>query len=252
MRNPGELLFEEYLTARGYTFDYEPPLGTKRPDYLVRCSPAVLCEVEELVEAREDRPAAEAAARGESWFGSISTTPRVREKLNAGAKQLSEFKGRYPCVIVLRNTSALMVELETLFVQAAMYGDAKIEVPIDFDDGQPVREARLVHDRRTAKMRASQNTTVSAVAVLEYCTPNQHLVTEHIQMLKEANAAYETWTPRTIIRAVTDFMDAHPETQDRALRLRVIHNRHALMPLPTSVFDGPHDEHIDSPTGQPT
>lgn len=241
---PSELLFEDYLRSRGYSFEYEPRIGRKCPDYLVHSTPDILCEVKEMSVGEEDLPALAAAASGESWFGSVDTPRRIRERLNAGAKQLSEFKGRYPSVIVLRNTAAVMVELETMLVQSAMYGNLQVIEPIDFDDRPAPSEARAVYERKTAKMTVGRNTTVSAVAVLEYVYPHKHLVDAHLHSIK-ATMSPGTNDFATLLRAYDAFVERHAEVEDVALRIRVIHNRYALVPLPRSIFAGPYDEQID-------
>lgn len=49
-RTPAEVTFAEYLSERGYDFEFEPPLGRHRPDFLVQpgAGPDVMIEVEEF------------------------------------------------------------------------------------------------------------------------------------------------------------------------------------------------------------
>jgi hypothetical protein len=61
MKTLGEQAFEEYLKARNLRFDYEPPIGQRRPDYLVNSAGGdVLCEVKDL--EQNDEEAAELQA----------------------------------------------------------------------------------------------------------------------------------------------------------------------------------------------
>jgi hypothetical protein len=125
-----------------------------------------------------------------------------------------------------------------------MYGDLQVVEPIDFDDRPVLSEARVGYEQRTAKLTVGQNTTVSAVAVLEYISPHKHLVDAHLHSVKA------TMSPgmsdfATLLRAYDALVETHAEVETVALRIRVIHNRHALVPLPRSIFAGPHDEQID-------
>jgi hypothetical protein len=118
------------------------------------------------------------------------------------SKQLPEHKGTHPCVVVLHNTTAIGVHLLDLWARAAMFGKAQIEVPIDRDDGAPLPEPRILHERSSRKLTRDANTTISAVALLERIRPNQHLVSEHLRQL----ALTDT---HAIVHARYAFCEAH-------------------------------------------
>jgi hypothetical protein len=45
----GETVFEKYLNTLGVRFTYEPPIGNRRPDYLVHAAAGgLLCEIKRL------------------------------------------------------------------------------------------------------------------------------------------------------------------------------------------------------------
>jgi hypothetical protein len=237
MQTAGEQLFEEYLRARGLRFRREPDLGgRKKPDYLILGDPDVLCEVKDLCANDDDRRAGAALARGEIVTAWGDATARARSRIVDAVKQLSEYKGSRPCVVVLYNHSALGVNLLNIWVKAAMHGDAQFSEPIDFGDGRPMPEPAFIYDRDTRKLSSQQNTTVSAVAVLERVRPNPATVDDHVRSGTYAST-------HDVAMAVFDFLEAHPEATIEAPRLRVIHNRFAAVPLPREVFSGTGDEH---------
>ncbi len=126
-KTAGELLFESYLASIGLGpghFEYEPSIGRKAPDYLVHGVQEVLCEVEDFGEGDLDRKIAEIPV-GQARGGAFEPHVRIREKLEAAARQLREFKNRYPAVVVLHNPG-FFVHLAETIVAGAMYGILRI------------------------------------------------------------------------------------------------------------------------------
>jgi hypothetical protein len=236
----GELCFVEYLKLRALSYIFEPRLdGKKRPDFLVRRAGAdVLCEIKDLnhnpPETRELRRLLTGGEVPEPEMESIPWD-RVRERISQGAKKLREYKRRWPCVVVLFNTTAT-VFLDEFLVRGAMLGDQAIEVLFPKpDQEEPIQfSARIAYDNRTRILRANLNTTISAVALLEHVEPNRG-------SLADALEAANTKGTAAAIEFALRFSAQHPEVDHREPRLRIIRNEHALISLPDGVFNGPHD-----------
>ena len=103
-RTRGEEVFEDYLVSLRRKFTYEPEIGNRRPDYLVHAACGdVLCEVKDFELNDEDRAELEAIAAGRYNAVSSREIPfnRIQLRIRAASAQLREFKGRYPCLVVL-------------------------------------------------------------------------------------------------------------------------------------------------------
>jgi hypothetical protein len=251
MRTSGELLFEQYLQSHAIGFSYEQSGGTKQPDYRIHTLPEVLCEVEDFGEGEIDKKIARAVGGAYYPFG------RLRNKIDCAGNQPREYKGKYPCVIVLYNPG-FFVDLSSEMIVAAMYGDITYSVPL-LDSGEHGvaldTDATFFHDPKRAKMRRSQNRTVSAIAVLESVKPNWSIVEKaidnklqeiHDQGLFGVDGAVEAY------RFIQEFKSKHLDIDYHleVWRLRLIHNVYAFMAVPESVFAGPYDLHLH-PTRSP-
>lgn len=253
-KTQGELIFEEYLTEIGVAAEYEPPIGRNHPDYLVH-SPTgdVLCEVEDFGEGKVDRVVQDQLSRKGVWAGSLDPYGRIREKLEAAARQLREFKGRYPCVVALYNPGS-MVDLGTDIVQGAMYGDIAFVIAIDPTGRRPPVEKGSQFTPKKAKLRRQQNTTISAVAVLERFRPHQHVLDEALAQRSKEHSP--KWPTKEEVKGALDILEKvrqqHPEVDLVVPRLRVVHNVYAIVRLPIIAFPGQHDEHyqLDPQTGR--
>jgi len=238
LRTRGETLFEEYLGLRGLRFDHEPNIGRRRPDYFVH-SPAgdVLCEVKDFKPNDKDRALSAAIAKKEinvQW-GPLQFA-RIQLRIRAASRQLREFKGRYPCLVVLCDPFAL-ASLSDLTVFGAMYGAVYLSVPIDAD-GTSRREPTNAFDRKTRYLTRDANTTVSAVAILERVTPNQRLVNEAVAKEHFEQGSEGT---RAKMKFIYDFADSNPEVFHEEPRLQIFRNPFAALPWPDAALAGPHD-----------
>lgn len=244
-KTQADLLFEEYLASVGLTAEYEPPLGVKRPDYLVHARPGdVLCEVEEFGEGEVDRKEQEQLRAGGVASGALDPYQRIRDKLNIAGKQLRESKARLPCAVVLRNPGRL-VNLSTTIVQGAMYGDIGVTVGIDPSGRRPPVDKGLRFDPKRAKLRRHQNTTISAVAVLERIRPNAHMIENALaeNRHRQARSGWPTVEEfENDLKVAEKVRQEHPEVDLEVVRLRVIHNPYAALALSPEAFNGPHDE----------
>jgi hypothetical protein len=161
---------------------------------------------------------------------------RIQLRTRAASRQLREFKGQYPCLVVLFDASA-MVTLIDLTVLGAMYGDTQISVPIDMN-GHSQADSSTVFERESRYLTINSNTTISAVAILEYVTPNQRLVNEAVS---KENFGDDREGITKMLRFIYDFSERHPEVFDRVPRLHVFQHVFAAMRWPAEALNGPHD-----------
>ena len=113
-RNASELLFEEYLTAQGYTnWTHEVPVEGKRknPDYrLEHLGSSLVFEVREF-----NVPMPTMGGGKYDPYGPI------REKINQSTRQFKEYK-EFSCSVVLANPKLSFVSLDdTWAVIGAMW-----------------------------------------------------------------------------------------------------------------------------------
>jgi hypothetical protein len=245
----GEDVFEDYLSSVGLKFTYEPPIGNRRPDFLVHSqSGDVFCEVKDFDRNDQDLAELEAAIAGRDTHSSREIPfDRIRRKIRKASEKLREFKGQYPCLVVLFDASAL-VNLIDLTVLGAMYGDGQISIPIHMNGTTREAEPTTVFERDSRYLTRDANTTVSAVAILEYVTPNQRLLDE--ALAKENFGGGSEGITRTL-KFVYTFGEEHPEVFDRVPRLHVFRNLFAAIPWPTPALNGPHDLLWPSGHGSP-
>jgi len=114
------------------------------------------------------------------------------------------------------------------------------------------RESRSTEtrfDRKKAKLRPQQNTTISAAAVLDRVKPNWHLIEEVVQRHAEQSRAKGMPTVESAVEAselIQRFKAEHPEIDfDLSVpRLRVFHNAYAALKLDAGMFPRRYDEHL--------
>jgi hypothetical protein len=235
----GEEVFEEYLNSLGLRFTYEPEIGVRRPDYVVHApSGDVLCEVKDFELNDEDR--AELADLAAGRYNTVSSRAipynRIQLRIRAARTQLREFKGRYPCLVVLFDSSA-QVHLIDFTVLGAMYGKTLISVPL-MHDGESADDPSIVFDRQSRYLTRTSNTTVSGVAILEYFAPNQRLLDEAVA---KQNFGGGRDGITQALKFCYEFGEQHPELFDRVPRLHVFRNIFAAVPWPVAALNGPHD-----------
>lgn len=240
-KTTSERIFEEYLHDRGTGFDFEKGhVGkSRRPDYTIAHRRSkVLCEVKEF-------PIPEFIGRE---VGTFDPFPRVREKINVAAKQFREFKD-YVCCLVLCNLGDALVPLDdAMTIWGAMLGNPAVSVPIDTGDStNPPEPERMVFAEKGKMLRYKdgrpsepQNTTISAILVLEHLWVGQRRFHAHYRSPDN--------TLTTIQQAAIcwDRLQAAQGTRCdagiRHLRVVVYENPYARRRPPRTLFRGPFDE----------
>lgn len=156
----GELLFQDYLNAMRYPYEFEKefPGKSKRPDYTVTKDGLFLFDVKDF------QPYMPVGG------GAFDPYPRIREKIGEGRVKFKEFK-QFPCSLVLKNNGNAFVQLESPDIMlGSMYGDSGFTFPVDTKLGRaagPLKRAFLSRGKMVRPTH-NQNTTISALITLRH------------------------------------------------------------------------------------
>lgn len=228
-----EAQFAHYLAARGYTFTTEPDVGIRtRPDFLITDGDhTVVAEVKALTTrgpftgpgtgAPVSRPIAQALKP-------------VRNQIASAARQLKPLRDRgWPLVIILANPAQRPVPLSPLMVASAMYGDLRLEARRPTEDA-PFEEGWAAG--RNGKLTVD-HPYVSAVAVVR------------------THSAARAWAEEWFVAHREEFGDDSKAMAEafRSASEDVLRDDEAVVdvietlspsavPLPGSIFNGPHDQ----------
>ena len=233
-RKQSELLFEEYLTAQGYSdWSHEPPVEgkSKRPDFrLNHGGSSHFFEVKEF-DAPNFPP---------GYGGAYNPYKPIREKINQATRQFKEYK-ESSCSLVLANPNLAVVQLETPSeIIGAMLGNLGFQIPVDAisDEGLLPEQVfmgggKMVDD----KHQSAQNTTFSSIIVLCTYPLWQNQFRAAIKMRQRELGR------KTTLEEEFEFIDAIPNSPDlRRVRAVVHENPCARIPLSRDLFVGPFDE----------
>ncbi len=146
----------------------------------------------------------------------VQNLKRLCGPVKLAAKQLKPYRVlRIPMIVVVDNARRVGVSLATMDL-IQLLGVTEIRVPVNLTTGARAGGARLHHGHGQI-LTPTQKQYISAVAVN---FPKRGY--EYIETLE----------------------------QERPMRLRVLHNPYAQVPLPLSVFSDPEDEHIEMVAGR--
>ncbi|MEK6324922.1 MAG: hypothetical protein AABN33_25040 [Acidobacteriota bacterium] len=237
-RTKSETYFDQYLTERGYVFEFQPktPRGkTKKLDNRVSFDGSdVYFEVKEFEEG-------DAIPNG-----AFDPYKRIYSKIRRSRPQLNDYR-EYSCSLVLYNGSAAPVFLEPEFVLGAMLGtltyitdnESKLThkaflEPGDFQTGHMI-------DFANNKPRSTQ---FSSIIVLEEFPLGQIKLSPLLDERKEhrrkelgtVESAVDAWNFIQTLKS--DGFD----TSEKVLRVVVYENPYANISLPRGLFQGPYDE----------
>jgi hypothetical protein len=228
-----ERLFEEYLTAHGYTeWTHEQPIAGRptTPDYRLRFDGTDLFF--DVKEFDAPLPPTELV-----WFDGYAP---IRAKINTARKQFRYYRD-YSCSLVLANPNAAFVLLsEPWAILGSMFGNLGVQFPVgpSAPANPPHRQVYLGGGRmRTPKSRCPQNTTISAIlALTHYGIHRQRL---HIRLHKQAARLGRRLNEDELLELVGSVPLSQPES---ILRVTVYENPYARIPLNPGLFRGPFDE----------
>ena len=239
VRPIGEEFFESYLRSQGLTWEYEPVIGRRRPDYLVhRAEVPCLIEMEGL-----DRP-------GVGAVGGFSPCVAIRNALRRARNQLREFKF-LPLGIALYTDSAIRA-LNPHTASSAAFGpgfnDSRSRDRLD-----PRPSARRfakrwelppdLQDLADPFLSRDVNTSISAIVVLSKYELSEQRLEIWRRLYRRQQDGGEI-RPLDGIRLAIELKDALPSAHRYAgtPRVVVIENRHARIPFPDELFRGPFDQ----------
>jgi hypothetical protein len=242
VKTESEALLEEYFRSHGLTdVEFEPVVAgtSKKPDYLFRADGTeVLLEVKEFNARPEDF---------RLTGGAYDPYGPVREKIGAARKKFKDMGGQC-CCLVLHNHEKPLVSLGWQIVTGAMLGDLGFSFPVDTSTGQgdvsKMEQVTLgggkMHKHHGDKPTAPQNTTISAVMVVERYSIGEKrfrlFVHEREQEL-ERELGVEEYLELSEQSAGTE-----RDLSLNRIRVRVHENPYARVPLDRRLFRGPFDE----------
>lgn len=236
-KNKSERVFELYLNSNGYKakWTHEPSISgkNKHPDYLLESNDEKsFFEVKELRKKLNEPPEQTAF---------INPYSGLRAKINEASKQFKEYK-EYRCSLVVFNIDDRQARLRPNYVFAAMLGDEGVEIDLDAAKGKVIEGSEKLAFLDGGKMvdykrKQPQNTTISAIVVLEEFTDNSEVEKTLIEEIKKRDKQF-TVAEIANIR----FDEGHPVRSRRVPRVVVIKNPYARIAFPDNLFKGPFDE----------
>jgi len=236
MKNDSEKFFEEYLGSNGFQgrwkYEQSMPGKSKKPDYMIAFDKQeCFFEVKEL-RKKSNEPT-------EPTF--IDPYEGLRAKINEVRKQFKEYK-EFSCSLVVYNVGDWQVRLRPIDVFGAMLGN--LGITMDFDSN--IGEARLETSRNTFlgggkminyKGKQAQNTTISAIIVLEQFLDN---VEREKALVKLEHEKGRRITGPELVGTLMELVQKYPPAD--VLRVNVVENAYARIPLPDGMFEGMFDE----------
>jgi len=227
----GELLFERYLSARGYVIQgREEDFGAgRRPDYRIGAGGRdVVAEVKTFDPLSELPP-----ARVGGFVG--SQVKAVRDRISDGARQLRGV-GNLPVMVVLASPLDALKPLHPAGVIEAMYGDQLVY----FNNGRGItfgagRNGKLRVDEDGRRVRGSHR-HLSAVAVIRCSDALQRAM-----WVWMAGNSSRFGSDKAAFVAGLEQIEVTSADQE-LVQLDVFEVlSSSAIPLPRTVFDGPLD-----------
>lgn len=237
IKNESEKIFEQYLDSSGFQgkWEYEPTIEgkNKKPDYLLNWKgDKHFFEVKEL-RRKPNEPTTRAAY--------INPYSSLRTEINEVRKQFKEYK-EYSCSLVVFNVDDRQARLRPIFIFGAMLGNEGISADFDTEKGETVEgsERNVFHGGGKMidyKGRRKQNTTISAIIVLEEFLDN---IDVEKALSEEMKKQGKKFTGPELVEVRMKLYEAHHVRM--VPRLVVVENPFARMALPADLFNGPFDE----------
>jgi hypothetical protein len=236
-KNESERIFEQYLDSNGFQdqWVYEPsmPGKRKRPDYLLNWKGE-----EHFFEVKELRKKPNEPAGKTMYFDPY---PSLRSEIDEARKKFKEYK-EYSCSLVVFNVDDRQARLDPLTVFGAMLGNLGIAMDFNSLKGMAVvgTEKNVFLDGGkmiNGKMIQPQNTTISAIIVLEEFCDNREREKALIEEMKKQSRKF-TVAEKLDMRM--KLCKKHPVRN--VPRIVVIENPFARMSFPSDLFNKSFDE----------
>jgi len=237
----GELLFQDYLDAMKYPYEFENefPRKSKPPDYTITKNGVFLFDVKDFDPYMPTLGG-----------GSYDPYPRIRGKIDAGREKFKEFK-EYPCSIVLRNNGNAFVHAERPEIMlGAMYGDTGFTLPINTTTGTACGDLTPAFLGRGKMFRYgdgdnARNKTMSALITLRHVGVGSRRIDKIWEERKKVDQNYGKADPFAAFSEVcAAAAERYPnfDAEERQLGVIVWENAVARIPLSRELFTGPYDE----------
>jgi len=250
-KTESERLFEMYLQASGYLeFEFEPRISDSaaRPDFLVTTADGAI-----LFELKQFQPIPEDFRLG---GGSYDPYGPIRDKIQEGRKKFRELK-QYPCALVLYNAGKPLVDLRWEFIYGAMLGNLGYSIPFDKAAGKLVDKPVLspmfthggeMHREKNGEAIEAQNTTISAVVVLELLPVGRKRF--EVETARKAKQLGRELKFEEYFQFVDSSRGTECDVSLRQLRSVTCLNPYRRMPFPEGFFHGPYDESYGNVSGE--
>jgi len=219
-KNHAELLFEDYLRSLPVEFAYEPGVigRSKRPDYRVEIeSKRYWFEVKELGDPKA-RPT-----------GGFDPTPPFEARIDKARRKFAEFKDDC-CILVLHGCKSIYrIPMIDVIVSAA-FGE---RITLQPACGQTLADEPFrFRFRGKAKLRPDNNTTISAIVILQHFQLEWRWV-EAFYTIRERSGRGEEIGPLAYAEEF-ERMDDSKKKIDFAgsVRALILENPYARIPLP--------------------
>jgi len=190
------------------------PLQNTNPDFLVETATGIRFFLE--LKSFEKDTILDEIDPSISVFslGHMSLQKRANRLAKDAAKQLLPYAAtKLPMVIGLDNYRQKGIDLDK-HTLGSLFGELGVRITVDVTNGRAIEEA-WVRDEDGSPLAGGQNRHVSAVIALL------------------ASQRFDT------------FESADPFLVERGMKVRIIFNEHAAVPLPREVFNAPGDEHLN-------
>jgi hypothetical protein len=250
-KTESERLFEIYLQASGYLeFEFEPRISdvAARPDFLVNTTDGIV-----LFEVKQFQPTPADFQLGGGFYDPYGP---IRDKIQEGRKKFREFK-QFPCALVLYNTGKPLVDLRWEFIYGAMLGNLGYSIPFDKVAGRLADKPVLrpvftqggeMHREKNGEAVEPQNTTISAVVVLELLPVGKKRF--EVEAAKKATQLGRELNYEEYFQFVDSSRGTECDVSLRQLRSVTCLNPYRRMPFPEGFFRGPYDESYGNVAGE--
>jgi len=237
----GEQHVAEYLEQWGVSYEREPDVGGRNPDFVV-----------DLQGSRVALEVYEPALRLTNRVGSFDSVGKLQNAFRGRkGKQRSAAKDAgVPYVVVIGSGKSSIV-YDHFAVMGAMFGRIGVSWNLDTVTGRPVSDPRPAH-LGGARVQPGMNTGISAVALLRRFNPTLRRLQDAWDADRaERSPAFSESTFQDRVRflersqAIQDELERRGEFDPRIRLSRLIFYRNpwAVHQLPES-FGGPYDDHF--------
>lgn len=234
-----------YLRQRRLRFEYEPIVGSRRPDFVVE-HPRIGQVVWEVYEPEFRLP---------NRVGAMDPYPPIRSAFEGRKRKQAKASSEAGLahVVVLGRSNSDM-SFDPSIVAGGMFGNLGVTFSVQVDPAGPAPP----DDRRTSflsggRLQPELNRSVSALAILTSFNPTLWRVEaayrNRLDQLGLPGAGESARERAARVNVIMETFEHFTRTgmyddEARVARVRVLHNPHAVHPLDLVAASGPHDEQL--------